>query len=103
MPLNFQRPTFQRRFAFPEQFFVTMHMAAVDAVFGRVIAKQTQVKKIGGARQKFEGREVSLDERSGIGPNPEDKILFHYMYKIRLMQDGVKKLKVKPEVPHKLH
>ena len=50
-----------------------MDLATIDVVFGCVIAKQTQIKKISGARQKFEGRKVSLVERSGIGPDPADK------------------------------
>ena len=54
-----------------------MDMAAVDDVFGCVIAKQTQVKKISGARQKFEGSKVSLVERSGISPDPADAVLFY--------------------------
>ena len=54
-----------------------MDVATIDVVFGRVIAKQTKVKKISGARQKLEGSKVSLVERSGIGPDPANAVLFY--------------------------
>ena len=54
-----------------------MDVATIDVVFGRVIAKQAQVKKISGAWQKFEGGKVSLVERSGVGPDPANAVLFH--------------------------
>ena len=79
-----------------------MDVATIDVVFGRVIAKQTQVKKIGGARQKFEGRKVSLVERSGIGPDPGDAVLFHQPNKLGSMPARVAKFKRKPEVPRQL-
>ena len=37
--LSFERPTFQRGFAFPEKFIVTVNEKAVAIVFGRVIAQ----------------------------------------------------------------
>ena len=54
-----------------------MDVVTIDIVFGCVIAKQTQVKKVSCAREKFEGRKVSLIEWSGIGPDPADTVLFH--------------------------
>src|SRR5262249_1210825 len=75
----------------------------IDIVFGCVIAKQTQVKKIGGARQKFEGREISLVERGGIGPHPADAVLFQQPDKLRPMPAGISKFDRKPEIPRQLH
>ena len=80
-----------------------MDMATINVVFGCVIAKQTQIKKISGARQKFEGRKVSLVERSSIGPDPADTILFHEPDKLRAVPAGVPKFKRKTEIPRQLH
>ena len=79
-----------------------MDVATVDIVFGCVIAKQTQVKKISSARQKFEGGKVSLVERSGIGPDPADTVLFHKPDKLRPMPACVAKFNGKPEIPRQL-
>src|SRR5262245_16732124 len=79
-----------------------MDVATIDVVFGRVIAKQTQVKKIGGARQKFEGRKVSLVERSGIGPDPANAVLFHQPNKLWPVPASVAKFDGKPEIPRQL-
>ena len=83
MLLNFYRPAFQGGFAFPQQFFVAMDMAAVHVVFCRVIAQQTEIKKISSAWQKFEWREVSLVKRRRIGPDPADTMLFQEPDKLR--------------------
>ena len=80
-----------------------MDVAAVDIVFRCVITKQTHVKKIGGARQKFKGRKISLVERSGIGPNPADAVLFYQADKLRAMPACVAKFDRKPEIPRQLH
>src|SRR5207249_10067752 len=80
-----------------------MDMATVDVVFGCVIAKQTHVKKISGARQKFEGRKVSLVERSRIRPNPANTVLFYKPDKLRPMPARVAKFNGKPEIPWQLH
>lgn len=80
-----------------------MEMAAVDIVFRSVITKQTDVKKIGGARQKFKGRKISLVERSSIGPNPTDAVLFYQADKLRAMPACVAKFDCKPEIPRQLH
>ena len=80
-----------------------MDVTTIHIVFGCVIAEQTQVKKISGARQKFEGRKVSLVERSGIGPDPADTVLFHEPDKLRPMPAGVPKFNRKPEIPRQLN
>jgi len=78
-------------------------VAAIDVVFCRVIAKQAQVEKIGGARQKFERRKISLIERSGIGPDPTDAVLFQEPDKARPMPTGMAKFNRKPEISRQLH
>src|SRR5262249_58674439 len=77
-------------------------VATINIVFGCVVAEQTQVKKISGARQKFEGRKVSLVERSGIGPDPADSVLFHQANKLRPMPTRVAKFNGKSEIPRQL-
>ena len=79
-----------------------MDVATIDVVFGCVIAKQAQVKKISGARQKFEGRKVSFVERSGIGPDPAEPVLFHQPNKLRPMPASVAKFNGKPKIPRQL-
>jgi len=79
-----------------------MDVATIDVVFGYVIPKQTQVKEISGARQKFERRKVSLVERSGIGPDPANTIFFHQPNKLRPMPARVAKFDGKPELPRQL-
>ena len=79
-----------------------MDVATMDVVFGRVIAKQAQVKKISGAWQKFEGRKVSLVERGRIGPDPADAVFFQQPNKLRPMPAGVAKFNGKPEITRQL-
>lgn len=79
-----------------------MHMATVDVVFGRVVAKQTQVKKISCAWQKFEGREISLVKRRGVRPDPTDTVLFQQADKLRPVPAGVAKFNGKTEIPRQL-
>ena len=79
-----------------------MDVATIDIVFGYVITKQTQVKEISGARQKFERRKVSLVERSGVGPDPANAILFQQPNKLRPMPAGVPKFNGKPEIARQL-
>ena len=86
---RFERPAFERRFAFPEQFAVAMDVLAVAIVFGRVIAKQPQVEEIGRARQKFEWREIAFVQRTGVGPNPADAIFFQKTNDLRPMPAGM--------------
>src|SRR5215471_16376882 len=79
-----------------------MDMASINIVFRCVIAEQTQVKKISGARQKFEGCKVPLVEWSCIGPDPANAILFHQANKLRPMPPGMAKFNGKPEIPRQL-
>src|SRR5215472_17379463 len=79
-----------------------MDVAAIDIVFSCVIAKQTQVKKIGGARQKFEGSKISLVERGGIGPDPADAVLFQQPNELRPMPASMSKFDRKPKIPRQL-
>ena len=102
MPLNFKRPAVQSGFTFPEQFFVTMDVATVNVVFRCVIAEQTQIEKIRRARQKFEWGKISFVERSGIGPNPANAILFQDADKLRPMPAGMTKFNRKAEIPRQL-
>jgi len=80
-----------------------MQMAAIDIVFGCIVAKQTQVKKIGRARQKFERCKVSFVERSRVGPDPADTVLFRQPNKLGPMPAGVAKFNGKPEIPRQSH
>ena len=79
-----------------------MDMATIDVVFGCVVAKQTEIKKISGAWQKFEGSKVTLVERSGIGPHPANAVLFHKPNKLGPMPARVAKFNGKPEIPRQL-
>jgi hypothetical protein len=79
-----------------------MDVAPIPVVFGCVIAKQTQVQKIGCAWQKFEWRKVSLVERSGIGPDPADAVLFYQPNELWPMPARVTKFNGKPEIPRQL-
>ena len=74
----------------------------MDVVFGDVIAKQAQVKKISRAWEKFEGSKVPLVERSGIGPHPANAVLFHEANKLWAMPARVTKFNGKPEIPRQL-
>src|SRR5919108_5778650 len=80
-----------------------MDVAAIDVVFGCVVTKQSQINKIGGARQKFERRKISLVERSRVGPNPADAVLFQQPDKLRPMPAGMSKFNRKPEISRQLH
>src|SRR5262245_44282801 len=80
-----------------------MDVAAIYVVFGCVVTKQSQVKKIGGARQKFERRKISLVERSRVGPNPADAVLFQQPDKLGSMPAGISKFNCKPEIPRQLN
>src|SRR5712691_5981767 len=80
-----------------------MDVATIDVVFGCVVTKQSQVNKIGGARQKFEGRKISLVERRRVGPNPTDAVLFQKPDKLRPMPASMSKFDCKPEIARQLH
>ena len=92
MPLDLERPAFESSFAFPKQPGITMNVFAVAFVFRRVIAEQSQIKKIGRARQKFERREIAFVQRGGIGPDPADAMFFQKMNDLGTMPGWMTKL-----------
>src|SRR5438477_13154198 len=91
VPLDFQRPAFERGFAFPKKLIVAVNEFSGAVIFCRVIAEQAQIKEIGRARQKSERREIALVERAGIGPNPADARLFEQANNLRPMPAGMTK------------
>jgi len=72
-------------------------------IFGRVIAEQTQIKQIGRPRQKFERRKIAFIERTGVGPNPTDAVLFQQSDDLWPVPASVTKFNGKPEPFRKLH
>ena len=80
-----------------------MDMAAINVVFGSIIAKQTQVEKVSGAWEKFERRKVSLVKRSGICPDPADTVLFYKPDELRPVPTCVAEFDRKTEIPWQLH
>jgi len=91
VPLDFQRPAFERGFALPKKSIVAVNEFSGAVIFGRVIAEQAQIKEIGRARQKFEGREIALVKRAGIGPNPANAALFEQANNLRPVPAGMTK------------
>ncbi len=100
--LYFERPTFQRGFAFPKKLIVTMDEKAVAIVLGRVIAEQPEVKKIGRSRQKFERRKIAFIKRTGVGPNPANAVLFQQPDDLWPVPAGMTKFNRKPKTFRKL-
>ena len=80
-----------------------MNEFAGVVIFGRVIAEQTQIKKIGRPRQEFERREIAFIERTGVGPNPANAVLFQQADDLRPVPAGMTKFNGKPETFRKLH
>src|SRR5437588_12958808 len=80
-----------------------MDVATIDVVLGCVVTKQSQVNKIGGARQKLEGSKISLVERGRVGPNPTDAILFQQTDKLRPMPPRKSKFDCKSNIPRQFH
>src|SRR6266403_436232 len=68
-----------------------MNVPSSDIVFGCIIAKQTQIKKIRGPRQEFERSKIPLVEWRGIGPDPTDTIFFQETDELRAMPAGMAK------------
>src|SRR5216110_1581265 len=68
-----------------------MHLPSIDVVFRCIIPEQTQVEKIGSAREEFEWRKVAFVERAGIGPDPADTIFFQKTDDLRSMPAGMPK------------
>src|SRR5260370_36349467 len=60
-----------------------MKVPSSEIVFGRMIAKQTQIKKIRGPRQEFERSKIPLVEWRGIGPDPTDTLFFQETDELR--------------------
>src|SRR5205823_2601812 len=85
MPLHFQSPTLERSFAFPKKLVVTVHVLPAAIVFCRVIAQKTQIQKISGQWQEFEGSQVAFVEGAGVGPDPADPIFFEQTDELRAM------------------
>src|SRR6266700_883567 len=79
-----------------------MNVSAIDIVFRRVIAKQTQIEKIRSARQEFERSKISFVKWSGVRPYPADAMLFQKPDKLRPMPAGVTKLNREAEIPWQL-
>ncbi len=100
--LDLECPTFECGFPFPKQFSVTMHMAALSVVLGGVIAKQTQVKKIGCSWKELEWREIAFVQPTGISPNPANPMFFQEMNDLGTMPARVSKLDRKTEAVRKL-
>src|SRR4051812_48425484 len=89
VPLEFEGPALQRRLAFPEQFPVAMDVLSVAIVFGAVIAQQPQIKEISRGRKELERRQIAFVERTGVGPDPADPMLFQEPNVVRAMPAGV--------------
>jgi len=79
-----------------------MNVSAIDIVFRRVIAEQTQVEKIRGTRQEFEGSKISFVKWSGIGPHPANAIFFQEPDDLWPMPSGMTKFNRKTEAPWQL-
>ena len=59
-------------------------------------------QKIGRPRQKLERRKIAFIERTGVGPNPANAILFQEANKLWPMPSGVTKFNRKAEIPRQL-
>lgn len=102
MALDFERPAFERGFTFPEKLFVAMHVFAVAVVFGRVVAEQAEIKKIGGMRQKFKRRLVPLVERARVGPDPADAMFLQKADHLWPVPARMTKFNGKPKISRQL-
>src|SRR5256885_9337499 len=80
-----------------------MDKKAVAIVLGRVIAEQPEVKKIGRSRQKFERRKIAFIERTSVGPNPANAVLFQQPDDLRPVPAGMTKFNGKPKTLRQLH
>ena len=102
MSPDLERPTVKRSFAFPQQFLVAMDMPAIDIVFGRIIAKQPQIEKVGRAWQEFERGKISFVKWSGVRPDPANTMLFQKPNELWPMPAGVTKFNREAELPWQL-
>src|SRR3984893_9607855 len=80
-----------------------MNVFSRVVVLSRVIAEQAEIKKIGRLRQKFERREIAFVERTDVGPNPANAILFQQPDDLRPVPVGMTKFNREPEAFRKLH
>src|SRR5439155_7008553 len=79
-----------------------MDVPPLDIGFCCVIAKQTQIEKIRGARQKFERSKISFAERSSICPHPANTIFFQKPNDLRPMPSGVTKFNRETKIVRQL-
>jgi len=98
MPLDLERPAFESGLSSPKQLFIAMEMPSIGVVFCCVIAKKTQIKKIGSAWQEFERREVSFVKRSGIRPHPANAIPLQEVDNVRPVPPGMTKFNCETKV-----
>src|SRR5476651_2112362 len=79
-----------------------MHVLTIAAIFGRVIAEQAKVNKIGRVRQEFEGCEVAFVQRGGVRPHPAGAMFFEQANDLRTMPAGMSKLDGESKVARQL-
>ena len=79
-----------------------MPVPSVNVVFRCIITEQTQVQKVSSARQEFERRKIAFVERTGVGPNPANAVLFQQPDDLGPVPAGVTKFNRKPEAFRKL-
>src|SRR4030095_10968987 len=79
-----------------------MDVPAIDVVFCCVIAKQTQIEKVGRAGQEFERGKVSFVKGSSIRPYPADTMLFQKPDELWPMPPGVTKFNREAEITRQL-
>src|ERR671930_401208 len=79
-----------------------MDVPAVDIVFCCIIAKQSEIEKVGRAWQKFERRKISFIKWSGVRPHPANAMLFQKPDELWPMPSRMAKFNCKPEIPWQL-
>ena len=102
VPLDLERPAFHRRFSFPKEPPVAVNALAVAIVLGPVIAEQPEIKEIRRVRQEFEGREIAFIQRTGVGPNPANAMLFQKMNDLRPMPPRMTELNRETKIARQL-
>lgn len=102
MPLNLQRPTLQRGLAFPKKFPVAMDPLAARIVLRRVITQEPEIKKVGRAREEFEGRKIAFVQWARVGPDPADAVFFQETDDLRPVPAGMTKLYGKAKIAREL-
>lgn len=97
MSFDSKSPAFQRGFPFPKQFSVAVEMTAIGVIFRGIIAQQSEVKEIGRTRQKFEWRQVTFIQRTGVGPDPADVIFFEQPNDLRAVPSAMAEFDREPK------